>query len=197
MYKHSTEIDVFNIIRSGINLEKRELYILGEIEDSIVQRFLPALKYLELSEGPIKVILSSPGGGESEGYAIYDALMGCKNQIIIEAYGHASSIATAILQAGDIRFVSRNCEILIHNGTSPTDEDMEQDAVIDLAEKIKKDNEKYYTILNSKSRLSLEQVKQFCKDEKTFTSKEAVELGLADDMLPFNKKFKKPSKRKR
>lgn len=183
-------IEHVNNLKTGFNAEKREIYIVGEIEEGLMVRFISALKTLEETTGPIKIILSSPGGEEVVGYAMYDFLMTCRNKIIIEAYGQASSIAAAILQAGDMRMVSPNCEILIHNGTVPTDEQMQQDAVIDMADKIKKDNEKYYSILTNKSRLTLKQVKNFCKDEKTFSAKEAIKYGLADRLINYKKKGK-------
>jgi ATP-dependent Clp protease protease subunit len=67
------------------------------------------------SEG-ITIKMNNPGGCVNHGLAIYDAIITCQNRVKIIAYGQVSSMGSLIFQAGDERFMTRNCRIMLHNG---------------------------------------------------------------------------------
>jgi ATP-dependent Clp endopeptidase proteolytic subunit ClpP len=177
-----------SVLGTGVDLDRRTIYIMGEINSDAAYRFIPAIKILDETEGDIKIMMNSPGGEESSGYAIFDAIMLTKNQVIIEGYGQISSIASIIIQAGDKRYLSPGCELLIHNGSVGMDDEIKQDHIMDLADSIRRGNKRYHTILVDNSYLSLDEVQQLCKEEKYFSSKEAVEAGLVDGILAHVKK---------
>jgi ATP-dependent protease ClpP protease subunit len=118
------------ILSTGIDEKARTLYMVGDIDDNKAYQCLIAINYLDQTDGPIKVIISSGGGIEYYGYAIYDALRNARNPIIAEGYGIVASMAAAIFQAADVRYMSENCEYMIHNGSIDGEQgQIEQDAI--------------------------------------------------------------------
>jgi len=64
----------------------------------------------------VRVVINSPGGHVTEGFAIYDKLraLGPDITITTEAIGQCSSIATAIFLAGSVRLIHEHTDFLIH-----------------------------------------------------------------------------------
>ena len=146
------------------------------------------------------IVLCSPGGYEYAGYSIYDAIMTYPGSVTITCYGSCMSIGVPILQAGTNRILMPNTDVMVHNGSLEASGTIEQNQVIDLAEQIKKNNERYYDIICARSGQSRETVQLWCQKDTFFTAYEAVELGLADVVIPYIKKFptpKRPKKLKR
>lgn len=190
------------VLGTGVDLERRTLYLMGEVTSDSAYRFLPAIKMLDEIEGEIKVMMNSPGGEESSGYAIFDAIMACKNKVVIEGYGQVSSIAAIIFQAGDDRHISAGCEYMIHNGSIAMGSEesgggVKQDQILDLAASITRGNKRYYSILVDNSSYGLDEIQQLCKEETYFNAKEAVDSGLADLIIPYVKKRKRTIKKRK
>lgn len=69
------------------------------------------------SDAPITVIMNNLGGNEYHGLAIFDAIKGCRSPVTVKATGHAMSMGSWILQAGDHRVMTANARLMIHYGT--------------------------------------------------------------------------------
>lgn len=181
----------------SLDEQKRRIHVMGEVDESMAHALMVSLDKLEETPGDITIILNSEGGEEASGYALYDAITMCKNMVIIEGYGEVSSIAAAIFQAGDVRRLSSNSIFMIHNGTIPVDPEAQQNAIIDLADKIKKDNRRYHTILSSRSKLSYEDVEEVCSKDAYYTAEEALTAGFCDEIILPEKRYLKPIKSKK
>src|SRR6185312_6609420 len=130
----------------SVDEKNRRLYVTGDVDDQMMHMMMVALRKLEETEGDITIVFSSEGGEEAPGYAIYDLLTMCKNMVIIEVYGKAWSIAAAIMQAADVRRMAPNATFMIHNGKIPVGEEAQQNLILNMADQIKRDNQRYHTI---------------------------------------------------
>lgn len=187
------------ILSTGIDEKARTIYMVGEIDDNKAYQCLIAINYLDQSEGPIKIVISSGGGIEYYGYAIYDALRNARNPIIAEGYGIVASMAAAIFQAADVRYMAENCEYMIHNGSiEDAPSQMEQDAIEKIADQIRQNKKKYHQLLFENSSLTLDEIEALCKAETFFSAKQCLETGLADYMIkPGKRRPKKASKKRK
>lgn len=192
----SRERHLSDIMTTGVDLDKRRIYLTGEVTQGMAHRVIIALHHIDATEGTITFIVNSEGGEEIAGYAIYDAILMAKNQVAMEVVGSVFSIAAAIFQAGDTRRMSPNSEMMIHNGSIGTDENMQQNAIVEMADQIVKNNKRYHGILANASKMTYAEVEDACEKDSFFSAEEAVKSGLCDEIIPAFKK-KQTRKRKR
>lgn len=182
----------------GMDPTTRTVYLIGEIDEKMAFHFMCAISHLDATSGNIRLVISSPGGIEHYGYAMYDLLRHTNNTVIAEGFGTVASMGAAIFQGADVRYLSENCEYLIHNGSLEVGTGhIEQDKIQDLADRVRIDLKKYYQILYDNSDLSMEEIKDYCDEEKSFTAQESVNAGLADFVMKPNKSKIRKKKRKK
>lgn len=170
-------------LSTGADFVARTIYLIGEIETQTFERLIVALRVMDESLGDIKIVMNSVGGLETDGYAIHDALKLARNRIVIEAYGACQSIAAIIMQAGDHRLMSPESQFMIHHGIMTMGQEAQQDAIVATAKRIEVENKRYHRILAQGSGLSMEAVRDYCRDETFFDAKDAVRLGFADAVI--------------
>ena len=190
----SRERHLQDIMTTGVDLDKRRIYLTGEVTQGMAHRVIIALHQMDSTEGTITFIVNSEGGEEIAGYAIYDAIIMVRNQVVMEGIGSVFSIMAAIFQAGDLRRMSPNSVMMIHNGSIGTDENMQQNAIMEMADQIVKNNKRYHGILANASKMTYAEVEDACEKDSFFTVEECVKNGLCDEIIPA---FKKKATRKR
>lgn len=182
-----------------IHAETRTIYMGStnvDLEDesgtdaNMAERIIKGLHILDNSapagDKPISIIMNNLGGDWYHGMAIYDAIKACKNHITITVYGYAMSMGSVILQAADKRIMSPNSRIMIHYGTSgyaghskilaswaeeTRKQDIEMEAI--YMEKIKQKHPSF----------RLSKLRDMCNFDTFLNSKEALDLGLIDEIL--------------
>lgn len=179
---------IMGAMQTGADFETRTIYLVGEINDGVSFRFLVAFRIMDETDGPIKIVMNSVGGHETDGYAIYDAIRLSRNEVTIEVYGACQSIAAAIMQAGDKRLMAPEASFMVHNGSMRMDGVTEQDYVIRIANHLTEECEHYYRILASGSKLSMKEIAELCKEETFLDAKETVRYKLADSVIRRSKK---------
>lgn len=116
--KKTEDIELF--FQHDINPATRTLYLGGEeINEMSSENLIKGLHLLESfsTEVDINILLNNPGGDVTQAFAIFDAIRMCKSRVIISVLGQASSAASFILQAGDVRRMTSNSKLMIHTGT--------------------------------------------------------------------------------
>src|SRR5574343_416531 len=173
------------VLEQGVDWKSRTLYLVGAIDDEKTFRFLPLIHLLDESSGVIKVILSSNGGDEAAGFAIFDALRLCRNRVEIYGFGGIYSIAALIFQGGNARYLAPNAQLMMHNGSMGMDGPgmVDSNKIEQLGREAAQNNARYHRAIASRSRLDPADVAAWCKDERYFLSEEAVALGLADGLI--------------
>jgi ATP-dependent Clp protease protease subunit len=157
------------------------------VESSMAEKAIKNLAILEaLNKDPITIILNTPGGDWYNGMAIYDAVKACKSHVTIKGIGQVMSMGSVIMQAADKRVLYPNTKVMIHYGTfgfeghsktaqkwakeaDKLDSNMEEI----LFEKIKAKNPAF----------KFARLKNMLDHDTILSAKEALELGLADEIL--------------
>lgn len=167
---------------------KGEIYIYGDIvsskwdeTDVTAVDFKNELNQLgDVSE--IDVHINSAGGNVFEGHAIYNMLKMHKAKVNIYVDALAASIASVIAMSGDTIFMHKNSFMMIHNSwimTLGNSKDLRQTA--DLLDKTDQSSNNAY--LDKATNLSEAELKQLLESETWLTADEALEKGLADEIL--------------
>lgn len=167
---------------------KGEIYIYGDIvsskwdeTDVTAVDFKNELNQLgDVSE--IDVHINSAGGNVFEGHAIYNMLKMHKAKVNIYVDALAASIASVIAMSGDTIFMHKNSFMMIHNSwimTLSNSKDLRQTA--NLLDKTDQSSNNAY--LDKATNLSEAELKQLLEAETWLTADEALEKGLADEII--------------
>jgi ATP-dependent Clp protease protease subunit len=160
-----------------------EDYDLDDISAATAERVIKGLSLLDnqATDKPIKIILNSPGGDPIHALAIYDAIRRCESEVQILATGQCMSSAMIILQAADLREVSKHCWLMIHDGTeSYSGNSADFSKWAKMAEQL---NQQIYNIFSEASGKAASYFSKKCKHDYILTAEEAVKEGLADQVV--------------
>lgn len=129
----------------------------------------------------IRVRINSPGGSVFDGVSIFNAIKRHPANVTTHIDGLAASIASVIAMAGDRVVMSENGFLMIHDPWSiviGNAEDMRREA--GLLDKVSDGSiVRAYT---DKSGMSADEARMLMKDETWFTSEEALDAGLVDEV---------------
>jgi ATP-dependent Clp protease protease subunit len=166
-------------------LKDRIVFIGGEIEDDVANLVIAQLLYLqnENAEADISIYINSPGGVITSGMAIYDTMQFVGCDVSTYCLGQAASIAAVLLAAGTKgrRFVLPNGRILIHQpwggarGTA-TDISIQAEEILRMRARL---NE----ILAHHTGRPLKKIEEDVDRDRFLSAEEAVEYGLADQII--------------
>lgn len=143
---------------------------------------------------PVVIHLHCCGGMWSEGLALYDTIRSMPYHVTMISYTHARSSSSVVFQAADHRIMMPHCYFLMHRGTVEAGGDYTK--VISGVNFDKHNHEIMMNIYANKMSESARfgpwgtsEIKKFLEremDKKSdvyLTAQQAVEWGLADDIL--------------
>ena len=177
-----------------MDAEARELFLFGPITSQVASQLILGIRQLDrAAKKNISLIISSGGGEEPAGWAIYDALSLARSKVVAQCYGECMSITALILQGCDTRILAPNCRFMIHNGMAT----LGTLSLEKIRTVVKEENiltEKYYQKLSERSELDVDKVRELCDKETYMSAEVAVGYGFADAILGVEKKIKKGRK---
>jgi len=166
-------------------LRERIIFLGQEVEDSIANLIAAQLLFLD-AEDPdrdISLYINSPGGSSYAGMAIYDAMQFVKADVCTYAIGMAMSASAMILSGGAAgkRYVLPNAKVMIHQGSggfrgSPADIQIAAKEILEMTQRMAE-------IIARHSGQPVEQVVKDIDRDRFMSPEEAVEYGLADEVL--------------
>lgn len=187
---------------TGADFINRRVYLIGTIDESVAKHFMVAFNTMDDTPGEITVVLCSSGGEESAGYAIYDMMTAAQNPVTIVAYGECMSIATLVLQGATERYLSPECQLMVHNGhvvmgagDGEGGVQVDADDMVKYAAEVKRNNSRYHLALSKHTGQPIKLIKAMCERETFMSAKEAVEKGFADGVIHQPKPRKQRKKR--
>lgn len=187
-------IDKF--LEHGLDFPSKTIY-LGSVGDGewdtgvdhrMARHAIQGLYLLDKTkhDEPITVLMNNPGGDVYHGLAVFDAIRSCKSYVIIKTYGYAMSMGSVVLQAGDRRVMSPNSRMMLHYGTAGAhDHSKNVQRWADEFKRLDKWMEDVYLtkILEKKKRFTRQQLQKKMSFDWFLTAQEAVDLGLADEVM--------------
>ena len=190
-----TRDDVDKFFDYDIDIPHRTIYMgSADVSDEgesgtdavMAERVIKALHLLDQKDEPITIIMNNPGGDWYHGMAIFDAIKSCQSEITIKVYGVAMSMGAVILQAADNRQLAPNSRVMIHYGYAGMDGHSK--TFQKWADEFKKIDKEMEDILLEKIRekhptFKKEDLEKLLDHDSILSAKEAVNLGLADEIL--------------
>lgn len=98
-------------------LGQRKVFLWGQVDDQSAKHVIDRLLYLDaISQEEIQLIINSPGGYVTSGFAIYDTIQSIQSPVSTICSGLAASMASILLSAGvkGRRFIQPHAQVMIH-----------------------------------------------------------------------------------
>lgn len=178
-------------------LNHRAVFMNGEVTDVSVQLIIAQLFHLSFEDdkSPISLYINSPGGSVHAGLALHDAIRHIKAPVHTIVMGLAASMGSFIANAGEQghRYVLPESTTMVHRvssgtrGTQGTIHEQElqwEDAQASRNHSIHLNNRLtvLYAKYNTKGK-TVEEFHEIMKHDTYLTAEQAVEYGLADQIL--------------
>jgi len=170
---------------SDLLLENRIVFLEGVIDDATANNVVMKLLYLqsEKRNQEINLYINSPGGYVSSTMAIYDTLQFLDAPVATYAIGLVASGAALLLAGGskEKRFALPHAKIMLHQ---PAGEVGGQAADIEIAAKeVLRDKDMLIGLFARHTGQSPEKIREETERDRYFTSQEAKDYGLVDEVL--------------
>lgn len=166
-------------------LQKRKVFLWGEVNDESAEEVIDRLFYLDLTEPgkEITLYINSPGGYITAGMAIYDAIRALQSPVSTVCMGLAASMGAILLSAGvkGRRFIFPHGRVMIHQpsgGAAGTSADIE----IQMRE-ILRVKEVSARILAENTGQPIERIMQDFDRDYWMDARESVEYGIVDGII--------------
>jgi len=190
--QEGTAVDLLNSLQGAP--EQRSIMFVGEINEEKTADLISALLVLsqqkeekEERAEDIKIYISTYGGSADEMFGVYDIMNHCKQFCDIETigFGKVMSAGTLLLAGGTKgkRKLGKHCRVMIHavNGGSVGElHNLENEM-----EQMKALQDNYIQCLSSETQMTKRQIQSLInrKISVYFSAEEAIEKGLADEVL--------------
>lgn len=168
--------------------EIRILSLYGPIdEENIEKAVTTVLAFSCLGSEPIQMIISTNGGLATEMFALYDVMRGTRKDIELSTIGLGKimSAGVLLLAAGTKgkRKVGKHCKVMIHGLKTEIGGYM-GDIQNDYDE-LKSIESVYIKALAKETNMSKKYLKNLFREKRDIylTAEEAVELGIADEII--------------
>jgi ATP-dependent Clp protease protease subunit len=166
-------------------LRERIVFLGTEVEDQSANLVVAQLVFLEAEDPdkPIRMYINSPGGSSYAGMAIYDAMQYVKPDVETYCIGMAMSMGALLLAGGASgkRYVLPNSKVMIHQGSggfrgTPADIQIAAKEILAMTRR-------YAEIIAQHASRDVEEVMRDIDRDRFLEPHEAVEYGLADQVL--------------
>lgn len=170
-----------------------EIVIYGDVGDSWLFDSTSAKEVknaIDNMTGDISIRLNSPGGDAFDGIAIYNLLKNHEGKVIVNVDGWAASAASIIAMAADEIVMGTGTMLMIHEAWTiafgnKTDIDKTMNALEGLDESLA-------DIYMTRFKGERSEVETMMVNETWFTASEAVDIGLADNVVEIEEEPSNP-----
>ena len=170
-------------------LSERIIFVGTEIDDGVAGVVMAQLIHLESAspDREISLYINSPGGSFSALTAIYDTMQFVRPDVATICMGQASSAAAVLLAAGapGKRAVLPHAKVLLHQPSSQARGTLPDLAI--QAKEVVRVRAEVDEILSQHTGHPVSKIRSDTDRIKTFSAVEAVEYGLADEVISSRK----------
>jgi ATP-dependent Clp protease protease subunit len=168
-------------------LKDRIIFVGGAISDETANLVVAQLLFLsnEDAKSDIHMYVNSPGGSVSAGMGVYDTMQFIRAKVHTYCTGIAASMGSMLFMAGATghRYMLPNGRVLLHQ---PLLGGVVQGVASDLsiqAKEMLRTRERLYKLMAEHTGQSMEKIQKDCERDLWLDAQEAVDYGIADEIL--------------
>ena len=185
-------IELFH--EANLYIPNRTVYFGGnpydedEVTSVNIAQIIKNLQLLEF-QAPgekINIILNSCGGSWDDGIALYDLIKSLQSPVTIIGMGKVYSMGTVIMQAGDLRILTKHTTFMIHAGSSGYSGHSDNFQAWARQEKLTNEQmiDIYYEQMKKKnSKITKQKIAKMITIDYILSAQEAVDMGFADVVM--------------
>lgn len=166
-------------------LSDRIIFLGTEIDDGVANVVMAQLLHLEAVSPDLQIglYINSPGGSFSALTAIYDTMEFIRPDIATTCMGQASSAAAVLLAAGTPgkRSLLKHAKVMLHQPSSQAQGTLPDLAI--QAKEVAKVRAEMDEILSRHTGHPIDKIRADTDRNRTFSATEAIEYGLADQII--------------
>jgi ATP-dependent Clp protease, protease subunit len=167
-------------------LSERIIFLGTEIDDGVANVVIAQLLHLDWSipDREISIYINSPGGSFTSLMAIYDTMTFVAAPISTFCVGQAASTAAVLLSAGEPgrRFVLEHARVLLGQPSGGVQQGVVSDLSLQAKEMLRIRSQ-VEEVLSRHTHHDVATLRADMDRDKVFTAREAVEYGLADEVI--------------
>lgn len=170
-------------------LDKRKIWIEGEITEKLACNFIKQLLFLlaEDEKESIDILINSPGGNVNAGMLIYDALQSCTAPVRLFCVGMAYSMAAVIFASGTTRYMLPNSKLMIHEPLIESGVGGNSSSIKSISDSLQESKEKLVSLLVKHTKRKKQEVEEAIRFDHYFNAEESISFGMCDEIVGFNK----------
>lgn len=163
----------------------REIECVGVIGTDTTYSMCLQLRYLQKMDpdAEITIFINSPGGEVMSGLAIYDVMKATSCPIRTVCLGMAASMAALLFIAGDQRDMLPHSQVMIHDPLVGGGVGGSALELKTISENLMRTREITAQVIAEHTGKSLEEVYETTSRDSYFEAPDAVEFGLADQVI--------------
>ncbi len=169
---------------------RRTLHWMGGVNYDMFTEITEAIRSMMLdnAQDPINLLVTSPGGASGIGMSFYDAMrLIYKPKLTTIGMGDVDSSGIIVFVTGQMRYVTPHTTLLLHLA-GRTFENCKRFSTADMEAILREDKIKdrqYASIIAERShrKLSVDDVLNLMRENTVLTAQEAVDLGIAHQVL--------------
>lgn len=182
-------------LRDKLLSDTREIFLTDEVDADSCSRLITQLMYLDRCDPDKEVTLyiNSPGGAVTDGLAVYDVMRLMQAPLRTVCMGTCASMGAILFLAGEKREMMEHGRLMVHDpafggshnmgGKKPHQIQSELDDLNRCREELAK-------IIAERCGKSLEEIYAITANDTYFSATEAIEFGLATDIITKNQNQK-------
>ncbi len=173
------------IALSTRHLMNRNVFIQGEIDSEMANRFLSEFLYLSETEEPVNIFVNSPGGEVNAGLMIYDLVQDAKMPINTICTGTAASMAAIIFAGGQQgrRYILPHSKVMIHEPLISGGVGGSATSIKNISESILETRKICNGILAKHTCKSIKEIDESTAYDNYMNADEAVRFGICDAVI--------------
>lgn len=174
----------------------RKIYITDDIDNEAFTKFSRKVAALEAAEigkqhktkEPVHIELISGGGDTYSALAFFSRMRASPLKFHVTVYGLVASAAVAILAAGDLRIMTEDAWLMVHEDTTDGLEGLSVSEIERAAMQARRLEDQWATLLASVSTTSYDKWVDLHKSERYLNAAQCQVLGIIDVILPSRSK---------
>lgn len=168
--------------------DHREVFLTEEVDAQSCDSLITQLMYLDRADPGREIVLyiNSPGGTVADGLAVYDVMRLLEAPVRTVCMGTCASMGAILFLAGEKREMMEHGRIMVHDpsfGGSHGIGGKKPHQIQSELDDLNRCREALAGIISERTGKPLEEVYQVTANDTYFSAQEAVEFGLATDII--------------